>query len=268
MVSSEPSIVGIDLFGLIRLKQSPVNSLNHHVMWSGLICLDWYDWNTIFAPFPLVWLFRRDWSVWIDTIETQVLKQLIFPPVNVGIDLSELIRLKLRNYFLPNNHLMLVGIVLSELIRLKQVKVFCCYFWYLFKGRDWSVWIDTIETFPDLCLNMLWCIVGIDLFGLIRLKLRHTHDKDSAFLTESGLICLDWYDWNQNFWPKSGKFLSRRDWSVWIDTIETPLVERFAPFLQESGLICLDWYDWKLSKEPQSKSHNRVVGIISLFDSF
>ena len=140
------SSVGIDLPELIRLKPY----IHSHYVWfytaSGLICLNWYDWNMLFHS------------------------PIFIPPLLVGIDLPELIRLKL----VP--------------IRLTSP--------WLCPGRDWSAWIDTIET-------SWWFLhwpseneVGIDLPELIRLK--HA--------------CF-------NYWTIR---LNRcRDWSAWIDTIET-----------------------------------------------
>ncbi len=134
---------------------------------SGLICLNWYDWNP--APFVLA-------------VTTTL----------VGIDLFGLIRLKLchRNF---------------QLLR------------YI-PGRDWSVWIDTIETSIPWMSKPNINAVGIDLSGLIRLKRVRVEDVYSRH---------------------------RRDWSVLIDTIETKLFKSLSlSRIWPSGLICLDWYDW------------------------
>ena len=210
------TLVGIDLFGLIRLKPSKIRELTTAIscrdwsVWidtietlvhrhsqtvpfppSGLSCLDWYDWN--------YWNFSQYSGSWL-----------------VGIDLFGLIRLKRHLWRICQVVFVEVGIDLSELIRLK-LKL-CLIEFATANGRDWSVWIDTIETYQLT--------------------------RNSTVFHLSGLICLDWYDWNSR-------------------------MRKIVYFIQpSSGLICLDWYDWKLSKEPQSKSHNRVVGIISLFDSF
>ena len=136
--------VGIDLSGLIRLKQFYLYGLLRTTFVSGLICLDWYDWNE--AKLPTYWgkYPRRDWSVWIDTIET---------------DFGD-----------------------------------CCISSSK-KSRDWSVWIDTIETSKLVLFSTTDTQVGIDLSGLIRLK--------------------------HILWFAAILQVTCRDWSVWIDTIET-----------------------------------------------
>ena len=138
--------VGIDLPELIRLKRG---------------CTHLNPW--IFFP-------SRDWSAWIDTIETLPYIKKVKTDKDVGIDLPELIRLKL---FASNAE------KTAPLV-----------------SRDWSAWIDTIETFsaPQSCALPL-SQVGIDLPELIRLK----HSFTSALVSSkprSGLICLNWYDWN------------------------------------------------------------------------
>ena len=139
--------VGIDLPELIRLKHEhgfavPLNDENK----SGLICLNWYDWNLMIDEVWQYFSSSRDWSAWIDTIET--LHEVLHHEglVHVGIDLPELIRLK-------------QGSQLPPLLCLT------C--------RDWSAWIDTIETLTTV--------------SLVRLSVR------------SGLICLNWYDWNFSY---------------------------------------------------------------------
>ena len=136
---------------------------------SGLFCLDWYDWNVL-SPAPLVLaVISRDWSVWIDTIETWLPGTASKRTTIVGIDLSGLIRLKRHKFSSNVNTSLHVGIDLSGLIRLKL---------------------------KDLVIAGGYSShVGIDLFGLIRLK-----PGNSAVVGVtnglSGLICLDWYDWN------------------------------------------------------------------------
>ena len=115
-----------------------------------------------------------------------------------------------------------VGIDLPELIRLKLA----CFHPHHYsdpKSRDWSAWIDTIETSPQLFVP-LWSSlrVGIDLPELIRLKLFYTKTL---------------FRWS----------CGRRDWSAWIDTIETPSIFDFFSVFKSSGLICLNWYDWNYS---------------------
>ena len=215
---------------------------------SGLICLNWYDWNLAYSTNPFSFLTQ------------------------VGIDLPELIRLKLENQRRNYCHFTVVGIDLPELIRLKptvlhfmkksyvtcrdlsawidtietlttqypvqsslwsrdwsalidtietSTNVWAC-FWFLNVGRDWSAWIDTIET--------------IQGFSKITNHLL------------SGLICLNWYDWNMVPVSFSWPWTSRRDWSAWIDTIETLLYNWLQGRDLLSGLICLNWYDWNLSQ--------------------
>ena len=115
----------------------------------------------------------------------------------------------------------------------------------LFQSRDWSAWIDTIETFSGETPRL------INPFS-------------------SGLICLNWYDWNlfikamsvseivvvgidlpelirlKQYFSIINKthFLPRRDWSAWIDTIETSSCKESKVSYYKSGLICLNWYDW------------------------
>ena len=264
-------LVGIDLFGLIRLKQRLINTSIDMVIlsglicldwydWnmppllhqgtlsyeSGLICLDWYDWNIVATPFRFVtertrrdwsvWIdtietylhnnvtnhtnHSRDWSVWIDTIETLVTVASV-PAKNptVGIDLFGLIRLKPR----------LISAVFEEFTTCRDWSVWIdtieTMHWLkllknsIFSRRDWSVWIDTIETLVNHT-NPIQCrLVGIDLFGLIRLK-----PCKRILQSYQRFLC--------------------RDWSVWIDTIETNFCPKSGKFLNLSGLICLDWYDW------------------------
>ena len=93
---------------------------------------------------------------------------------------------------------------------------------WLKSRRDWSVWIDTIETYSPL------------------------HFKGSAY--SSGLICLDWYDWN--FWRGN----SDHFWGLVV--IDLSRLIRLKLFLliaenvtsTQSGLICLDWYDWNFGE--------------------
>ena len=113
-------------------------------LWSGLICLNWYDWNNVITITLLGSSLGRDWSAWIDTIET--------------VDCFVLIS-------------------------------------HASYGRDWSAWIDTIET--------------------------HSAVVYIPTVNTSGLICLNWYDWNS-------------------DT----LCDHASAFISVSGLICLNWYDW------------------------
>ena len=139
--------VGIDLPELIRLKHSKIfYTIFISELTSGLICLNWYDWN--WYVFHLVrWNdCCRDWSAWIDTIETIYIIKTINHHTVVGIDLPELIRLKpLGNLLLLLHHLK-VGIDLPELIRLKPASIVLSFTNAKPMGRDWSAWIDTIET--------------------------------------------------------------------------------------------------------------------------
>ena len=164
------SRVGIDLHELIRLKlMIPVSFWIPGIHLSGLICMNWYDWNMI----QFCWVLN--------------------PNRTVGIDLHELIRLK--PVFLASCH-------------------------YVNGCRDWSVWIDTIETTQHVALTAAFHEpVGIDLPELIRLK----------------------QGYEPHIW---GYDASCRDWSAWIDTIETSTTLPFNEEHPSSGLIYLNWYDW------------------------
>ena len=56
--------------------------------------MNWYDWNDLAWSYEANCRDRRDWSAWIDTIETTNISYLILRDTVVGIDLHELIRLK------------------------------------------------------------------------------------------------------------------------------------------------------------------------------
>ena len=153
-----------------------------------------------------------------------------------------------------------VWIDLHELIRLKPVFLASCH--YVNGCRDWSVWIDTIETTQHVALTAAFHEpVGIDLPELIRLKqgyephiwgydascrdwsawidtieTRQLSESPRHVVLESGLICLNWYDWNSQL-VKSSFFTSF-----------------------ESGLICLIWYDWNPISIP-SNSYSTSVEI-------
>ena len=114
-----------------------------------------------------------------------------------------------------------VGIDLFGLIRLKP-KYLLTFSIRTFQSRDWSVWIDTIETLENLFPTMLLS------------------------------ISRDWSVWidtiETSVWPLM-KFPQNtgRDWSVWIDTIETTVYQKPICLMNLSGLICLDWYDWNIN---------------------
>ena len=165
------ALVGIDLPELIRLKLSSCSLCRRFILpSSGLICLNWYDWNDLInsLKFMVILLVgidlpelirlklltgkmvkdcgksSRDWSAWIDTIETSLLSFIFTKYLPVGIDLPELIRLKRNPLRIGKHHV---------------------------NSRDWSVWIDTIETFLLFLFNFFYFnLVGIDLPELIRLK--------------------------------------------------------------------------------------------------
>ena len=164
-------VVGIDLHELIRLKLISCLSSISSWSWSGLICMNWYDWNqSDSCAYESLHDCSRDWSAWIDTIETMATASINFFLLGsglicmnwydwnsvhydtfasvffyVGIDLHELIRLKHTPIKLNKKPLFIVGIDLHELIRLKRC---------------------------SSKLNLLFCLhVGIDLHELIRLKL-------------------------------------------------------------------------------------------------
>ena len=122
------NLVGIDLHELIRLKLINPFAIANEFQWSGLICMNWYDWNDFAGKPSFSWILRRDWSAWIDTIETWHLLQVTVP---------------------------------------------------ILRRRDWSAWIDTIETSSSIVFT--------------RYKSKR-----------SGLICMNWYDWNCiNVWISS-----------------------------------------------------------------
>ena len=165
---------------------------------SGLICLDWYDWNPQnLSPHVLSSTSGRDWSVWIDTIETG----LLLPPWHrrhhVGIDLSELIRLKLLT-FRQIDSCPMVGIDLFGLIRLKLLLVTGGHIIHLNVGINLS-WLIRLKLVGsrNSYVSVIW--VGIDLSWLIRLKPLPGTKVGVVTMSSSGLICLDWYDWNEWF---------------------------------------------------------------------
>ena len=137
--------VGIDLSELIRLKPSLRVTVLPSFLASGLICLNWYDWNSLkcgemnctSSPSGLICLNWYDWN----NDNGWILDKSFCP---VGIDLSELIRLKLCIF--------------------ATSRLSCS------SGRDWSVWIDTIETRLFHQSSSVFFLVGIDLSELIRLK--------------------------------------------------------------------------------------------------
>ena len=140
---------------------------------SGLICLNWYDWNLAYSTNPFSFLTQ------------------------VGIDLPELIRLKLENQRRNYCHFTVVGIDLPELIRLKlenQRRNYCHF-----------------------------TVVGIDLPELIRLKPTVLH-----FMKKSYVTCRDLSAWIDTIETLTTQYpvqssLWSRDWSALIDTIETLL---------------------------------------------
>ena len=131
--------------------------------------------------------------------------------------------------------------------------------------------------------------VGIDLPELIRLKLRYFR-KVKVLSSQSGLICLNWYDWNvsvqiplQVIWWEVGidlpelirlkrvfffsdrsNFSTSRDWSAWIDTIETIIISSDNLISILSGLICLNWYDWNNVLRYKSDRSSYRSGLICL----
>ena len=155
-LACKPAFTGVVVSGLICLdwydwnadtELYPYSSLYK----SGLICLDWYDWNGSIEKHNHVIVSGRDWSVWIDTIETLMYLQMSFVDHFVGIDLFGLIRLKLTSMVIHHFNLTIVGIDLFGLIRLKPTLY--KYREWGKKSRDWSVWIDTIETSRMIELN-------------------------------------------------------------------------------------------------------------------
>ena len=225
-----------------------------------MICLNWYDWNVNSLMNVSEEYKSRDWSAWIDTIETSLFWALLLVClIPVGIDLPELIRLKpLRNAHFQDFRLA-VGIDLPELIRLKPFKLVIVLIRHL--RRDWSAWIDTIETMlprfanrdPDCrrdwsaWIDTIETLVSDDVFGWL--------------ISRSGLICMNWYDWNLylallgmkvssvvgidlheliRLKPRFSKTqllnIFSRDWSAWIDTIETFSYGWFWCYLHQVGI--------------------------------
>ena len=161
-----------------------------------MICLDWYDWNLMSLSTWLKFSHCRDWSVWIGTIETYSYNGLLR-----GIRTqSGLICLDWYDW---NTHIIPP---LHRVILMKSGLI--CLDWY-----DWNR-----ATISSDSTNI---IVGIDLFGLIRLKL------DKCIILPNWLnTCRDWSVWIDTIETlllclEFDVHTPRRDWSVWIDTIET-----------------------------------------------
>ena len=107
-------------------------------------------------------------------------------------------------------------------------------------SRDWSVWIDTIETPERIALTSApSCQGGIDLSELIQLK-RGKPVRETPTGVASGLICLDWYDWNLDYISNSTETSCGRDWSVWIDTIETHVVLNWRTLFCHVGIDTIE----------------------------
>ena len=88
------------------------------------------------------------------------------------------------------------------------------------KSRDWSAWIDTIETIYAICL-MIILPLGRDWSAWIdTIETQETLNWQIE-KSKSGLICLNWYDWNMDSPLAKEISALSRDWSAWIDTIET-----------------------------------------------
>ena len=161
---------------------------------SGLICMNWYDWN-------LIYFEHICWQHFV-----------------VGIDLHELIRLKHSKRQCLVLHSTLSGLI--------------CMNWYdwnndswnsithIWIGRDWSAWIDTIET--EQFNVMLWTVMKCrDWSAWIDTIETRYHEWTLKYFTLSGLICMNWYDWNTTKHRSMVINTNGRDWSAWIDTIET-----------------------------------------------
>ena len=68
-------------------------------------------------------------------------------------------------------------------------------------SRDWSAWIDTIETLSfalsfssDIPSGRDWS-AWIDTIETSKIKM-----KNISTTILSGLICLNWYDWNPHYY--------------------------------------------------------------------
>ena len=165
---------------------------------SGLICLDWYDWN--YQSFPLSsqtvlgsGLICLDWYDW-NNFSFLILKNAFFV---VRIDLFGLIRLKQSEHSLDLGLQIMSGLICLDWYDWNVLTHSRSFSWVLY-CQDWSVWIDTIETlripfvyrFHILCQD--WS-VWIDTIETIMCS-----SLGYFFFNLSGLICLDWYDWNSS----------------------------------------------------------------------
>ena len=159
--------------------------------------MNWYDWNPEHADFLEQLAEGRDWSAWIDTIET-ICRQLI---VNNAKSASGLICMNWYDWNSPLSALQVFEEPTSSGL--------ICMNWYDWNFSEHDIGIDLVaEVGIDLhelirlkhhaypgkpCTGRIQ--VGIDLHELIRLKLLY-HKNNSMLLTASGLICMNWYDWN------------------------------------------------------------------------
>ena len=231
-------LVGIDLHELIRLKQ-----------------------HVILLPMRAL-LSCRDWSAWIDTIETNIPRRTIEVTIRVGIDLHELIRLKQIRWW-PGVLLFYSRDWSAWIDTIETSSVEIEFKSRSVSSRDWSAWIDTIETYLP---HRLHCLhhTGRDWSAWIDTIETCAVEKNSkSHYQWSGLICMNWYDWNFMRIPWI-HFLCKlgRDWSAWIDTIET---SRMLLYRYQSGW-CRDWSAWIDTIEtPQIENRtiykNHLVGI-------
>ena len=79
-----------------------------------------------------------------------------------------------------------------------------------------------------------------------------------------GLICLDWYDWNNA--PSCHNIdgsLVGIDLS-WLIRLKRTHLTRICQVVLMLGLICLDWYDWNLGAIRSLRSGNALLGLICL----
>ena len=180
----------------------------------------------------------RDWSAWIDTIETIQYVYHSEELKGVGIDLPELIRLKLELKKINKNRNYWSGLI--------------CLNWY-----DWNA-ANVLNGFAVTVWSGLICLNWYD-WNYMQFLL------PTAVYQMSGLICLNWYDWNIRLHNDHHSRLHSRDWSAWIDTIETLSIATDNSNHDKSGLICLNWYDWNSASV--GNPHKNVIftsGLICL----
>ena len=217
---------------------------------SGLICLNWYDWNRALVqmhgtPLPSSGLICLNWYDW------NIFHLYRFCMVTcVGIDLPELIRLKLSPRSISRVINASVGIDLPELIRLKLHTYYLYHNLIVRSGLICLNWYDW-NYINSISLWILCNAVGIDLPELIRLKLVRTKCALYCFV-----CCRDWsarIDTIETIplYVVSPTTIPRRDWSAWIDTIETLWNKIFSTSLYRVGIDLPDLFKRKFLVMPE-----------------